>query len=142
MSKSSLAISFVAEQQSPADYAASKAALISLSDSLRYELDKRFERFIFSIIAFEFHVFSSNTQIQVPEHSHVRHHRRTYVYAHVLPDEPAIELVPQILHALSPTTCYCESSHRSHRRAAVAHYLPTLLYALRSLHDTTSKLLA
>ncbi|KDQ64381.1 hypothetical protein JAAARDRAFT_28003 [Jaapia argillacea MUCL 33604] len=75
------------------DYNASKAALVSLHDSLRYELDKRYK------------APSVRTTLLLAGHTHTplfskAHIPRTWIYNFLVPSLPPVEVVKSVIRAL------------------------------------------
>lgn len=96
----------IIEPTCSADYAASKAALINLHESLRYELDKRYvlvfhHPFIIQVPAFFF-------QLQNPQYSYHTRRAGPHNDKAVLADVSPYRRVVQISGAIYSSPCHCK----------------------------------
>jgi len=117
-----------------ADYNASKAAIISLNESLRYELDKRCVR---RSQTTERHLIPVTQLSYAPDSyqpCHPRpHHDTSFLYRPVS-QQPALPILLPFLRANHRR----ESNHRSTGRAAFAGDLPAVLCELHFTASLTS----
>jgi hypothetical protein len=107
------------------DYAASKAALMTLHDSLRYELDKRYA-LAYPHVSLTEHAL----QVQRPERAHDTRDARTHPHTHVLADGMAQVAHLEILCAVAPANHRRQGRHPGDRQPALGDDLPTVLRQL------------